>query len=119
MGASFIAQIMKAEQEGEARVASAKKNRQARMGQAKEKAEAEVKAFKEEQEATFQREMGAKAKADPSADLRGATAREAEAVKRDYANNKDRVIQFVLQKVLEVSTSLTETQKQSLRMGLV
>merc|ERR1719413_126705 len=108
---------MKAEQEAEARVANAKKNRQARMKQAKEQAEAEVKAFKDEQEATFQREMGAKAKADPSADLRAATAAEAEGVRRDYAANKDRTVAFIIQKVLEVPTTLTETQKQSLRMG--
>jgi len=40
-------------------------------------------------------------------------------VKRDYEQNKDRTIKYVISKVLDVQTTLTDTQKQALRMGVV
>merc|ERR1712150_91674 len=97
---------MRAEQDAEVLVSQAKKNRQTRLKQAKEKAEAELKTFQDEQEQKFQRDFGAKARADPHADLHATTQREAEAVRRDYQANKDRTINFIVQKVLDVPTSL-------------
>merc|ERR1712107_584759 len=96
-----------------------KKNRLTKLKQAKEKAEEDLKVFREEQERKFQKEMGAKAAADPSAELKGATAAEVQLVQRDYDQNKTRTIQYVISKVLDVPTTLTDTQKQALRMGVV
>merc|ERR1719414_2788537 len=102
---------MKAEQEAENLVSRAKKDRQHRLRQAKDKAEEELKVFREDQEHKFQAEVGAKATADPSADLSGETAAEARAVQKDYTNNKEATIKFIVEKVLDVKTGLTETQK--------
>mmetsp|Transcript_88184 Transcript_88184/g.269838 ORF Transcript_88184/g.269838 Transcript_88184/m.269838 type:complete len:125 (-) Transcript_88184:96-470(-) len=115
----LIQQLLQAEKEAEATIATAKKNRQAKLKQAKEKAEEELKAFREEQEKKFQRDCGSKAAADPAAELKGATQKEVDMVQRDYATNKDRTVQYVMSKVLDVPTQLSETQKQALAMRVV
>merc|ERR1712061_465171 len=114
----LIQQLLQAEKQGEALIATAKKNRLAKLKQAKEKAEEDLKAFREEQERKFQKEMGSKAAADPSAELKGATQAEIDMVKRDYTQNKDRTIQYVISKALDVPTQLSDTQKQALVMGM-
>merc|ERR1712194_618189 len=115
----LISQLLQAEKQAEELIATAKKNRLTKLKQAKEKAEEDLKAFRAEQEQKFQREMGSKAAADPSAELKGATEKEVQMVKRDYKQNKDRTIKYVISKVLDVPTTLTDTQKQALRMGVV
>merc|ERR1711972_926708 len=114
----LIQQLMGAEKEAEALIATAKKNRLSKLKQAKEKAEEDLKAFREEQEKKFQKEMGSKAAADPSAELKGATQAEIAMVQRDSQQNKDRTIQYVISKVLDVPTQLSSTQKQALMMGM-
>merc|ERR1712061_899897 len=114
----LIQQLLQAEKEAEALIATAKKNRLAKLKQAKEKAEEDLKAFREEQEKKFQKEMGSKAAADPSAELKGATQAEIDMVNRDYTQNKERTIQYVISKVLDVPTQLSDTQKQALVMGM-
>merc|ERR1711948_180751 len=110
----LIQQLLQAEKEAEALIATAKKNRLAKLKQAKEKAEEDLKAFKDEQEKKFQKEMGSKAAADPSAELKGATQAEIDQVNRDYSMNKDKTVQYVISKVLDVPTQLSATQKQAL-----
>merc|ERR1712004_709358 len=114
----LIQQLLQAEKQGDELIATAKKNRLAKLKQAKEKAEEDLKAFREEQEKKFQKEMGSKAAADPSAELKGATQAEIDMVKRDYTQNKDKTIQYVISKVLDVPTQLSDTQKQALVMGM-
>mmetsp|Transcript_11085 Transcript_11085/g.27607 ORF Transcript_11085/g.27607 Transcript_11085/m.27607 type:complete len:125 (-) Transcript_11085:154-528(-) len=114
----LIQQLLQAEKEAETLIATAKKNRLAKLKQAKEKAEEDLKAFREEQEKKFQKEMGSKAAADPSAELKGATQAEIDLVKRDYEQNKDKTVQYVISKVLDVPTQLSATQKQALMMGM-
>merc|ERR1712113_537465 len=100
-------------------IATAKKNRLAKLRQAKEKAEEDLKSFREEQEAKFQRETGAKANADPTAELRGSTANDVSQVQNDYNTNKAKTIQYIVDKVLDVKKTLTQTQKQALTAGVV
>merc|ERR1712066_227308 len=107
MGQELIQQLLQAEKEAEALIATAK-----------EKAEEDLKAFREEQEKKFQKEMGSKAAADPSAELKGATQAEIDMVNRDYQQNKDQTIKYVISKVLDVPTQLSDTQKQALVMGM-
>merc|ERR1719151_251552 len=103
----LIQQLLQAEKEAEALIATAKKNRLAKLKQAKEKAEDDLKAFRQEQEKKFQAEMGSKAAADPSAELKGATQAEIAMVQRDYDQNKAKTIKYVISKVLDVSTQLS------------
>mmetsp|Transcript_19317 Transcript_19317/g.41488 ORF Transcript_19317/g.41488 Transcript_19317/m.41488 type:complete len:122 (-) Transcript_19317:277-642(-) len=115
----LIQQLLQAEKEAEALIATAKKNRLTKLKQAKDKAEEEMKTFREEQEKKFQKEMGAKAAADPGADQKAKTAEALAQVNSDYTKNKDRTIKYVIEKVLDVPTSLTDTQKQALKVGAV
>merc|ERR1719384_1477367 len=110
----FIKQILASEKEAEDRVANAKRDRTLRMKNAKDKADKEVQQYKAQQEQKFKEEMGAKQVADPVAELKGATEREVKAVKDDVAKNQDRTIDFIVKKVLDVPTTLSETQKQAL-----
>merc|ERR1712079_611203 len=102
--------LMKAEQSAEAVVAAARKTRQAKLKQAKDKAEDDLKVFREEQERKFQKEVGTKANADPSAELGATTRAEAAAVQQQYQQNKKQTIDYIIAKVLEVPTGLTDTQ---------
>merc|ERR1712238_433515 len=103
----------------EAIIATAKKNRAEKIKRAKDKAEDDLKAFREERESQFQQELKAKAAADPTAALVGVTQREVDAVHRDFEQNKARTIRFVIDKVLDVPTTLTLTQMAALRTGVV
>merc|ERR1719320_1370394 len=114
----LIQQLLHAEKEAEALIATAKKARLAKLKQAKDKAEEDLKAFRDEQERKFQQETGAKAGADPAAELKGATQKEVDLVSRDYQTNKDKTIAYVMSKVLEVPTQLSATQTQALKMGV-
>merc|ERR1712003_582883 len=114
----LIQQLLQAEKQGDELIATAKKNRLAKLRQAKEKAEEDLKAFREEQEAKFQRESGAKANADPTAELKGSTKIEIDNVNKDYETNKAKTIQYIVSKVLDVPIGLNETQKQALKSGV-
>merc|ERR1719277_668515 len=92
----LIQQLLQAEKQGEELIAKAKKNRLAKLRQAKEKAEEDLKSFREEQEAKFQRESGAKANADPTAELKGSTANDVSQVQSDYNTNKAKTIQYIV-----------------------
>eukprot|EP00428_Durinskia_dybowskii_P064305 CAMPEP_0170376018 /NCGR_PEP_ID=MMETSP0117_2-20130122/11478_1 /TAXON_ID=400756 /ORGANISM="Durinskia baltica, Strain CSIRO CS-38" /LENGTH=173 /DNA_ID=CAMNT_0010631147 /DNA_START=93 /DNA_END=612 /DNA_ORIENTATION=- len=113
----LIRQLLQAEKEAEEVIAGAKRNRLAKLKQARDKAEEDLKVFKEEQERKFQKDMGGKAAADPTAELKSSTQQQLDSVNRDYQANKDRAIQYILGRVLDVPTQLTDTQKQALKMG--
>mmetsp|Transcript_102461 Transcript_102461/g.182000 ORF Transcript_102461/g.182000 Transcript_102461/m.182000 type:complete len:123 (-) Transcript_102461:170-538(-) len=115
----LIQQLLQAEKQAEDIIANAKKNRLAKLRQAKEKAEEELKEFREKEEAKFQKEVGAKAGADPAEALKASTKTEVDAVTRDYMTNKARTVNYVVSKVLEVPVSLTPTQIQALKTGAV
>merc|ERR1711972_663149 len=114
----LIQQLLQAEKQGEELIAKAKTNRLAKLRQAKEKAEEDLKAFREEQEAKFQKETGAKSKADPAAELQESTKSEIDFVMKDYETNKAKTIQYVVSKVLDVKIELNETQRQALKSGM-
>eukprot|EP00419_Tripos_fusus_P005715 CAMPEP_0172677368 /NCGR_PEP_ID=MMETSP1074-20121228/14626_1 /TAXON_ID=2916 /ORGANISM="Ceratium fusus, Strain PA161109" /LENGTH=123 /DNA_ID=CAMNT_0013495189 /DNA_START=52 /DNA_END=423 /DNA_ORIENTATION=- len=115
----LIQQLLQAEKQGEDLISTAKKNRLAKLRLAKEKAEEDLQAFRAEQEAKFQKETGTKAAADPTAELKDSTKAEIDMVSQDYQANKTKTIQYIVSKVMEVSTELTDTQKQALKTGTV
>mmetsp|Transcript_19316 Transcript_19316/g.41487 ORF Transcript_19316/g.41487 Transcript_19316/m.41487 type:complete len:122 (-) Transcript_19316:73-438(-) len=115
----LIQQLLQAEKEAEALIATAKKNRLTKLKQAKDKAEEELSAFRTEQESKFQKEMGTKAAADPASETKAKTEAALAEVQKDYQTNKARTTAYVISKVLDVPTSLTDTQKQALKVGAV
>merc|ERR1711862_546976 len=99
-------------------IGEAKKNRLSKLRQAKEKAEEELKDFRAKEEAKFEKDMGAKSRADPASALSSETASQLRAVEADYARNKDAAIRHVSNNVLDVTLALTPTQQQALKMGM-
>merc|ERR1719265_3121807 len=113
----LIQQLLVAEKQAEDLISQAKKNRTNKLKQAKDAAEDELKEFRGSEETKFQKEVGSKAGVDPAADLKTSTAREIQQVQTDYNMNKDKAIQYITSKVLDVPLGLTETQKQALKGG--
>merc|ERR1712187_988020 len=99
-------------------IQGAKQQRLAKLKEAKNKAEEELKVFKDEQETKFEKEMGSKARADPTSELKGATQTGVAMVNKDYDMNKAKTIEYVKSKVLDVPRGLTDTQKQALVSGM-
>eukprot|EP00928_Gymnodinium_smaydae_P067987 TRINITY_DN5102_c0_g5_i1.p1 TRINITY_DN5102_c0_g5~~TRINITY_DN5102_c0_g5_i1.p1 ORF type:complete len:122 (+),score=56.15 TRINITY_DN5102_c0_g5_i1:126-491(+) len=112
-----VPQLLEAERKAEELIATAKRNRQALIRQAKDKAEEDVQAFKQEQEERFRKEAGLKAAHDPAAELKASTQQSVDAVHSDYAANKTKTVDFIVEKVLDVSIALSDTQKMVLKMG--
>mmetsp|Transcript_59325 Transcript_59325/g.105957 ORF Transcript_59325/g.105957 Transcript_59325/m.105957 type:complete len:122 (+) Transcript_59325:89-454(+) len=115
----LIETLLAAEKEAEKMIAEAKKQRREKLNEAQVAAEKELKDFRAKQEEEFQKTTGAKAAMDPDADLKASTANELKMVAQDYENNKAKTIAYVVQKVMDVEISLSDTQKQALKGGMV
>ncbi|CAE8653555.1 unnamed protein product [Polarella glacialis] len=115
----LIQQLLQAEKQAEEVVSAAKKSRLAKLRQAKEKAEEEIKDFKAKEEAKFQKDFGVKATTDPADALKESTKAEIAGVMNDFATHKARTIQYIVGKVMEVQVTLTSTQIQALKTGVV
>merc|ERR1712014_423435 len=87
------------------------------LRQAKGKAEEELQAFREDQDQKFKAESAKKEGEDPAVALREGTAHAVSMVKQDYAQNKDKTVAYVANKILDVQIGLTTTQVQALKMG--
>merc|ERR1712232_1283121 len=109
---------MGAEKKAEELIAEAKSHRLDRLRQARKKAEEELREFRAKEEAKFEKETGAKSRADPQAALASETAKQLAGVEVDYTRNKDRAVSHVAGKVLDVTLTLTETQVQALKQGI-
>merc|ERR1719388_576559 len=103
---------MKAEKQAEELIQKAKENRNSKLKQAKDSADEEVKKFRETEEAKYQKEVGARAKDDPAADLKSTTAMEIQMVNRDYEINKEKTSNYIVEKILSVPLTLGGYQKE-------
>ncbi|CAE8581377.1 unnamed protein product [Polarella glacialis] len=115
----LIQQLLQAEKQAEEVVSAAKKSRLAKLRQAKEKAEEEIKEFRAKEEAKFQKEMGFKATTDPADALKESTKAEIAGVMKDFATHKARTIEYIVGRVMDVQVTLTSTQIQALKTGVV
>merc|ERR1711879_7909 len=110
---ALIQKLLTAEKQAEDMIQAAKQKRLAKLKEAKVKADDDLKVFKDEQEAKFEKETGAKSRADPTAELKSATAQGVAMVQKDYDMNKAKTIQYITSKVLDVPLGLTATQQQA------
>merc|ERR1712151_1378536 len=74
----------------------------------------EVASFRDDQEALFQKDKASKAAVDTGGEFLAVTRAEVDQVQTDYAANKAKTVDFVVNKVLDVPTELSETQKMVL-----
>merc|ERR1712232_1051542 len=111
---ALIQQLLEAERKAEELITKAKQDRLSKLRQAKDKAEEELKTFREEQDQKFKLESQKKEGEDPAVALRAGTEHAVSMVKQDYANNKDKTVAYVANKVLDDQIGLTTTQVQAL-----
>mmetsp|Transcript_122176 Transcript_122176/g.331769 ORF Transcript_122176/g.331769 Transcript_122176/m.331769 type:complete len:127 (-) Transcript_122176:125-505(-) len=116
---ALIKQLLEAEQQAKDIIATAKKDRIEKLRKAKVMAEDELKKFHELQQSKFDREMGSQTDVDASQVSEASAKKEIDEVHKQHARNKDKTIQFIVGKVLDVQTTLSDTQIQSLKTGVV
>eukprot|EP00927_Polykrikos_kofoidii_P007957 TRINITY_DN13281_c0_g1_i1.p1 TRINITY_DN13281_c0_g1~~TRINITY_DN13281_c0_g1_i1.p1 ORF type:complete len:358 (+),score=76.81 TRINITY_DN13281_c0_g1_i1:85-1158(+) len=107
--------IFAAEKEAQEIIARARKTRLEKLRSVREDAEIELDAFRKELDAKFNEVVGDKASRDPAVDLQDSTQALVDGVEHDYLSHKERAVQYIAMKVLDVQICLTETQKQALK----
>merc|ERR1711879_27210 len=111
----ILADLLRAEESAQADIDAAKQRRKQELKKAKDEADQAIAEFRVEQEKKH-KEESADLTSPSSAKKSSATA-ELNKVQADYDKNKTKTVKYVVDKVLDVQISLSETQKQSLRMG--
>ncbi|OEH78238.1 V-type proton ATPase subunit G [Cyclospora cayetanensis] len=103
---ALIQQLLKAEEEAEEIVHKAKENRVKMLKDARFSAEEELKAFRLKEEERFKVEVEQRLGQDDSLtnELADRTKLDIEIIKKDYMTNKDAVLAFISEKVLDVDT---------------
>mmetsp|Transcript_26549 Transcript_26549/g.69297 ORF Transcript_26549/g.69297 Transcript_26549/m.69297 type:complete len:127 (-) Transcript_26549:117-497(-) len=115
----LISQLQSAEQKAKDIIEAAKKERVKKLRQATQAAEDDLKSFREEQQKLHEAKENSTQDNDAIRQLQQKTRAEIDEVREDYEKNKDKTIKYVVEKVLDVPTTLTDTQTMSLRVGSV
>lgn len=118
-GKDFIRQLLEAEKSAKQSLERAVQDRKAKLKSAKEKAEQDLKVFRDEQQKKFEKETASKKDFDAMKEMSNSTKAEIEMVQRDYDSNKTRTVKYIVDKILDVPITLTDTQMQSLKAGTV
>ncbi|CAK0871022.1 unnamed protein product, partial [Prorocentrum cordatum] len=100
-------------------IEAAKKERVKKLRQAAQAAEDDLRSFREEQQRLYEAKANSTQDNDAMRELQQKTRAEIDMVRSDYESNKDKTIKYVVEKVLDVPTTLTETQSMSLSAGSV
>eukprot|EP00386_Alphamonas_edax_P003232 GDKI01009904.1.p3 GENE.GDKI01009904.1~~GDKI01009904.1.p3 ORF type:complete len:128 (-),score=69.51 GDKI01009904.1:303-686(-) len=114
---TLIQQLLKAEEEAETIVKRARENRVKKLKQAKDAADDELRVFRQREEEKFKHEFEAKygGKDGQNEELERATQQEINMVRADYLANKDAVLDFVIQKVLQVDLNVPTIACRAMR----
>lgn len=106
---ALIQQLLEAEEEADAIVNKAKENRVKMLKDARFSAEEELKVFRAKEEERFRQEFEQSVGQEDSivASLENKTKLEIESIKRDYLQNKDKLIKSIHSKVLSVDLALS------------
>ncbi|KAL8431151.1 hypothetical protein ACSSS7_005469 [Eimeria intestinalis] len=102
---ALIQQLLKAEEEAEEIVHKAKENRVKMLKDARFSAEEELKAFRLKEEERFKVEVEQRLGQNDSLtnELADRTKADIETIKKDFMDNKDEVLAFITEKVLDVN----------------
>ncbi|KAL8455786.1 hypothetical protein Emag_000360 [Eimeria magna] len=102
---ALIQQLLKAEEEAEEIVHKAKENRVKMLKDARFSAEEELKAFRLKEEERFKVEVEQRLGQNDSLtnELADRTKADIETIKKDFVDNKDEVLAFINEKVLDVN----------------
>ena len=115
----LIQKLLKAEEEAEALIAKARENRVRKLREAKQSADDEMAIFRRKEEEKFQSEQAAVAGgADGDAsNLEAQTLADLKRVHMDFASNKDKITEYMMEKILSVKPELSQIQVALLQSG--
>ncbi|KAL8271953.1 hypothetical protein Esti_004077 [Eimeria stiedai] len=114
---ALIQQLLKAEEEAEEIVHKAKENRVKMLKDARFSAEEELKAFRLKEEERFKVEVEQRLGQNDSLtnELADRTKADIETIKNDFVENKDQVLAFINEKVLDVNIVIGSQKVSILR----
>lgn len=114
---ALIQQLLKAEEEAEQIVHKAKENRVKMLKDARFSAEEELKAFRAKEEERFKVEVEQRHGQNDSLtnELADRTKTDIEIIKKDYVENKEGVLAFISEKVLDVDIVIGSKKVSVLR----
>jgi V-type H+-transporting ATPase subunit G len=115
----LIQKLLKAEEEAEALIAKARENRVRKLREAKQAADDEMAIFRRKEEERFQSEQAAVAGgADGDAsNLEAQTIADLKRVQVDFNSNKDKITEYMMEKILSVKPELSQIQIALLQAG--
>lgn len=116
----LIQKLLKAEEEAETLIAKARENRVRKLREAKQAADDEIAVFRRKEEERFQNEQSAQsggASGDAN-NLEAQTAADLRQVQQDFASNKDKISEYLVQKILTVKPELSQIQVALLQAGM-
>ena len=108
----LIQKLLKAEEEAEALIAKARENRVRKLREAKQAADDEMAIFRRKEEDKFQTEQSAvTGGADGDAtSLEAQTLTDLKRVQSDFNGNKDKITEYMVEKILTVKPELSQIQ---------
>jgi V-type H+-transporting ATPase subunit G len=108
----LIQKLLKAEEEAEALISKARENRVRKLREAKQAADDEIALFRRKEEERFQAEQTSQsggASGDAS-NLEDQTLAGLKQVEQDFMTNKDKICEYMVQKILSVKPELSQIQ---------
>lgn len=110
----LIQKLLKAEEEAEALIAKARENRVRKLREAKQAAEDEIAVFRKREEERFQSDQAAVAGgvSGDANSLEAQTLANLARVREDFKDNKDKIVEYMHQKILAVKPENTLSQIQ-------
>lgn len=106
----LIQKLLKAEEEAEQLIAKARENRVRKLREAKQAADDELEIFRRKEEEKFQAEIAKASENDDSRNIEQQVANDLKQVEADYAKNKDKLVEYMTNKILSVKPELSQIQ---------
>jgi V-type H+-transporting ATPase subunit G len=108
----LIQKLLKAEEEAEALIAKARENRVRKLREAKQAADDEISLFRKKEEEKFQADQAAVAggASGDASNLEAQTLDDLKKVQQDFTGNKDKITEYMVEKILNVKPELSQIQ---------
>ena len=108
----LIQKLLKAEEEAETLIAKARENRVRKLREAKQAAEDEMAVFRKKEEERFQAEQTAVSGgvSGDASSLENQTLAELKKVQQDFQANKEKITEYLVEKILTVKPELSQIQ---------
>ena len=108
----LIQKLLKAEEEAEALIAKARENRVRKLREAKQAADDEMAVFRKKEEERFQADQAAVSGgvSGDASSLETQTQADLKRVQQDFNDNKEKIREYLVEKILTVKPELSQIQ---------